>query len=196
MEHNRKLVSSIFTHSCLRHDLEMIQVKLSWKSVEIQSNPPISVRSIYLPLLSLLGTWLRVQCDSRSRILESTYCRSLRCCRFFLNAFFTRRMRNAARSIDSVGVLLSLFSDFSFLSAFSLFFGGTSSIVLHDPPPSGPRTQAPSEFTFSDFLKTFSVVSAKSTNHQTRTLNNQTAAVVVAALMPALLWHTLFIFII
>lgn len=33
---------------------------------------------------------------------HSTYCRSLRCCRFFLNTFLTRSRRKAARSTESV----------------------------------------------------------------------------------------------
>lgn len=154
---------------------------------------PTSIRSTHLSLL-WLGTWLRLKSDvlfTKWQKCGNTYCRSLRCCRFFLNAFFTRKMRNAARSIDSVGVPLSLFSDFSFLSAFSLFFGGTSSIVLHDPPPSGPRTQAPSEFTFTDFLKTFFLECTECSNHQMQTLNIPPAAVMVAAVeVASLLWHS------
>jgi len=33
---------------------------------------------------------------------HSTYCRSLRCCRFFLNTFLTRSRRKAARSTERV----------------------------------------------------------------------------------------------
>lgn len=69
-----------------------------------------------------------------------TYCRSLRCWRFFLNAFFTRNIKNAARSMESDVP----FSAFSFLSPFSYVFFVVPSFIVW---PSGPRTHAPSEFT-------------------------------------------------
>lgn len=78
-----------------------------------------------------------------------TYCRSLRCCRFFLNAFFTRKIKNAARSMDNDGGFFSspLFSAFSFLSPFSYVFFVVPSFIVW--PSRVWRTQAPSEFTFT-----------------------------------------------
>lgn len=76
---------------------------------------------------------------------RKTYCRSLRCWRFFLNAFFTRNIKNAARSMESDVP----FSAFSFLSPFSYVFFVVPSFIVW---PSGPRTHAPSEFTVFLFL--------------------------------------------
>lgn len=74
-----------------------------------------------------------------------TYCRSLRCCRFFLNALFTRNIRNAARSMDSDGEPLSPLSD---LSPLSPFF--EPSLIVSPPVVSGGLlTHAPSEFTLT-----------------------------------------------
>lgn len=80
---------------------------------------------------------------------NATYCRSLRCCRFFLNAFFTRKIKNAARSMDNDGGFFSspLFSAFSFLSPFSYVFFVVPSFIVW--PSRVWRTQAPSEFTFT-----------------------------------------------
>lgn len=69
-----------------------------------------------------------------------TYCLSFRCCRFFLKAFFTRSIKNAALSIDKEFV------------AFSLFFDPSS--ILRSRL--GSRTQAPNEFTFT--LNTYTTV--------------------------------------
>lgn len=80
---------------------------------------------------------LKIKRKNRNR---KTYCRSLRCWRFFLNAFFTRNIKNAARSMESDVP----FSAFSFLSPFSYVFFVVPSFIVW---PSGPRTHAPSEFT-------------------------------------------------
>lgn len=96
-----------------------------------------------------------------SLFIISTYCRSFRCWRFFLNAFFTRKMRNAARSMDRVGGFSPpLFfvddgSEPSMVSGLLLLVSApvpttsTPTPPVASPSPPSPRTQAPSVFTLT-----------------------------------------------